>query len=73
MNISNGWTTAKAVNGETIRINIIPFHKVQNTMRGQILVEVYKQVEVESGEVFEINLDGRSFFLGFNNLYKIMI
>lgn len=71
MNMSNGWTTAKAVNGDTIRINIIPFEKEQSTVLGKILVEVSKQVQIESGEKFHINLDGRSFFLGTNKLYKI--
>ncbi|WOE33060.1 MULTISPECIES: transposase [unclassified Acinetobacter] len=72
MNMSNGWTTAKAVNGDIIRIKIIPFEKEQNTILGKVLVEVSKQIQMESGEKFHFNLDGRSFFIGTNSLYKLV-
>ncbi|MBK0062976.1 MULTISPECIES: transposase [unclassified Acinetobacter] len=71
MNIMNGWTTAKAVNGDVIRVNIIPFEMVQNTLNGQILVEVSKQVELESGAKMKLNLDGKSFYIELNKLYKL--
>ena len=35
MNIMNGWTTAKAVNGDIIRVNIVPLKKVQSNLHGQ--------------------------------------
>ncbi|WP_252512908.1 transposase, partial [Acinetobacter soli] len=60
MNIMNGWTTAKAVNGDIIRVNIVPLKKVQSNLHGQTLVEVTKQVELESGTVLALNLDGKS-------------
>ncbi|MBJ9985033.1 transposase [Acinetobacter sp. S40] len=71
MNIMNGWTTAKAVNGDVIRVNIIPFEMVQNNLNGQILVEVSKQVELESGAKMKLNLDGKSFYIELNKLYKL--
>lgn len=70
MNMSNGWTTAKAVNGDQIRVKIIPLQKEQSTIFGKIMVEVSKQVQIESGEMFNLNLDGKSFFTGLNNLYR---
>lgn len=71
MNIMNGWTTAKAVNGDIIRVNIVPLKKVQSNLHGQTLVEVTKQVELESGTVLALNLDGKSFYTEFNKLYKL--
>ena len=70
MNIMNGWTTAKAVNGDIIRVNIVPL-KSQSNLHGQTLVEVTKQVELESGTVLALNLDGKSFYTEFNKLYKL--
>ncbi|WP_257227568.1 MULTISPECIES: hypothetical protein [unclassified Acinetobacter] len=40
MNISNGWTTASATNGDEIRVNIIPLKKIQSNLNGKTLVEV---------------------------------
>ena len=72
MNISNGWMTAVAVNGEKIRVKVVPLKRQQNTLFGLIWVEVSKQIQVESGENFRLNLDGRSFYTGLNNLYKLI-
>ncbi|NNP72082.1 transposase [Acinetobacter defluvii] len=72
MKISNGWMTAKAINGEKIRVKIIPFNRKQNNLSGVTWVEVGKQVQVESGEFFQLNLDGISFYTGQNNLYKLI-
>ncbi|MFW1860135.1 transposase [Acinetobacter defluvii] len=72
MKISNGWMTAKAINGEKIRVKIIPFNRKQNNLFGVTWVEVGKQVQVESGEFFQLNLDGISFYTGQNNLYKLI-
>lgn len=72
MNISNGWMTAKAINGEKIRVKIMPFNRKQNSLFGITWVEVGKQVQVESGELFQLNLDGVSFYAGQNNLYKLI-
>ncbi|EPF74665.1 hypothetical protein [Acinetobacter rudis] len=72
MNIPNGWMTAKAVNGERIRVKVIPFKRMQNTISGTAWVEVCKQIQVESGERFQLNLDGKSFYIGLNKLYKLI-
>ena len=72
MNISNGWMTAVAVNGEKIRVKIVPLMRKQNSLLGFISVEVSKQIQVESGEKFRLNLDGKSFYTGINNLYKLI-
>lgn len=71
MHIVNGWTTAKAVNGDIIRVNVIPLTKTQRNLTGKILVEVAKQIELESGERLGLNLDGRSFYTDVNKLYKL--
>lgn len=71
MNIVNGWTTAKAVNGDIIRVNVIPLTKTQRNLKGKTLVEVAKQIELESGQRLILNLDGRSFYTDVNKLYKL--
>lgn len=72
MNISNGWMMAKAVNGDQIRVKVVPFKRKQNTMSGSAWVEVCKQIEVESGDLFQLNLDGKSFYVGLNKLYRLI-
>ncbi|OTG86228.1 transposase [Acinetobacter sp. ANC 4558] len=72
MNISNGWMTAAAFNGEQIRVKIIPFKRKQSTLSGAVWVEVCKQVQIESGEKFSLNIDGKSFYTGLNCLYKLI-
>lgn len=72
MNISNGWMNAAAVNGEQIRVKVIPFMREQNNILGKTWVEVSKQIEFESGETFSLNLDGKSFYAGLNKLYKLI-
>lgn len=72
MHISNGWTTASAVNGDIINVNIIPLEKFQNNLSGKSLVEVSKQVQLESGESIAFNLDGKSFYIEINKLYKLV-
>jgi hypothetical protein len=71
MNTKNGWTTASAINGDVIRVNIIPLNKIQSNLKGKTLVEVSKQVELESGQKLTFNLDGKSFYTDVNKLYKI--
>lgn len=72
MIISNGRVTAVVVNGKHICVQVIPFKRVKNTMTGLNWVEVCKQIQVESGEKFQLNLDGKSFYAGLNNLYKLI-
>ncbi|WP_180023752.1 transposase [Acinetobacter sp. YH1901134] len=71
MNISNGWTTASATNGDEIRVKIIPLKKIQSNLNGKILVEVAKQVVLESGQKLTLNIDGKSFYTELNKLYKL--
>ncbi|KAB0628964.1 MULTISPECIES: transposase [Acinetobacter] len=71
MNISNGWTTASATNGDEIRVNIIPLKKIQSNLNGKTLVEVAKQVVLESGQKLTLNIDGKSFYTELNKLYKL--
>ena len=67
----NGWTTAKAINGDEIRVKIIPLKRKQSNLSGVSWVEVGKQVEFESGEKCSLNLDGKSFYTELNKLYKL--
>ncbi|WP_180034835.1 MULTISPECIES: transposase [unclassified Acinetobacter] len=71
MNISNGWTTASATNGDEIRVNIIPLKKIQSNLNGKTLVEVAKQVVLESGQKLTLNIDGKSFYTELNKRYKL--
>ena len=71
MNISNGWTTASATNGDEIRVNIIPLKKIQSNLNGKTLVEVAKQVVLESGQKLTLNIDGKSFYTELNKLYRL--
>lgn len=73
MNIQNGWTTAKAVNGEIINVNVVPLHKYQRSSTGHKAVEVSKQIVLESGRILTLNIDGRSFYTDINKLYKLNI
>ena len=60
MNFLNGWTTAKAINGDEIRVKIVPLKRMQNNLFGISWVEVGKQIEFESGETCILNIDGKS-------------
>ncbi|TCB66432.1 transposase [Acinetobacter sp. ANC 4178] len=71
MNFLNGWTTARAINGDEIRVKIIPLKRKQNNLFGVSWVEVGKQIEFESGEKCALNIDGRSFYTLQNKLYKL--
>lgn len=68
----DGWTTAKAVNGDVIRVNVIPLTKVQSNLNGFSQVEVSKQIELESGQILNLNLDKKSFYTAINQLYKLL-
>jgi hypothetical protein len=71
LNFLNGWTTARAINGDEIRVKIIPLKRKQNNLFGVSWVEVSKQIEFESGEKCALNIDGRSFYTSQNKLYKL--
>lgn len=61
---------AKAANGTEILVSLIPLNKQQNTRQGFKWVEVGKRVLLESGNIVDLNLDGRSFYTKNNELFK---
>ncbi|KAF1020415.1 transposase [Acinetobacter sp.] len=73
MNLLNGWTIATAKNGDQIQVKIIPLKRIQNNIDGMSWVEVGKQIQLETGQECCFNLDGRSFYTGLNQLYKIAL
>lgn len=62
---------AKAVNGHEIVVSLIPVNKVQHSRDGFKWVEVGKKVLLQSGLEIELNLDGRSFFTGLHEMYRL--
>lgn len=62
---------AQAINGTEIIVSLIPLNKIQNTRTGFKLIEVGKKVLLQSGVEVELNLDGRSFYAGLNQLFKL--
>ncbi len=61
MNLINGWTIAKAVNGDQIQVRIIPLKRKQNNVGGISWVEVGKQIQLETGQsVILISMDDLS-------------
>lgn len=69
--IINEWRIAKAVNGNEISVQIIPLKRQQNTLEGFKWVEVGKKVLLESGQEIDFNLDGNSFYISVNQLYRL--
>lgn len=63
---------AIAINGDEINVKIIPNQKRQNTTAGFMNVEVGKKVLLESGQEISLNLDGKSFYTSFNQMYKLI-
>ena len=51
--------------------NTAYLHKIQRNLNGSTLVEVAKQVVLESGQILNFNLDGKSFYTDVNKLYKL--
>ncbi|TCM69757.1 hypothetical protein EC844_10216 [Acinetobacter calcoaceticus] len=62
---------AKSVNGHEIVVSLVPAIKMQNTRQGSTWVEVGKKVLLQSGLEIELNLDGRSFYTGVNEMFKL--
>jgi len=71
LKILNEWHLATARNGNQINVKIIPLKRQQNSMTGTLWVEVGKLIELESGETIHFNLDGKSFYAEFNQLYRV--
>ena len=62
---------AKSKNGTEIIVSLIPLNKMQNTRQGFKEIEVGKRVLLESGIEVDLNLDGRTFYTSFNQLFKL--
>ena len=61
---------AKSVNGDEILVSLIPSKKMQSTREGFKWVEVGKKVLLQSGVEIDLNLDGRSFYTGVNEMFR---
>ena len=62
---------AKPVNGHQIVVSLLANKKRQNPNDGFKWVEVGKKVLLSSGTEIELNLDGRSFYTGLNEMFKL--
>lgn len=62
---------AKSKNGAEIIVSLIPLNKMQNTRQGFKEIEVGKRVLLESGIEVDLNLDGRTFYMSLNKLFKL--
>ena len=62
---------AKSVNGREIVVSLIPLKKMQNTRDGFKWVQVGQKVLLESGIEIDLNLDGRSFYTGINEMFRL--
>ncbi len=62
---------AKAVNGNEIIVSLVPLNKMQSTRTGFEWVEVGKKVLLQSGIELDLNLDGRTFYTGLNELFRL--
>lgn len=71
MKVLNTWQVATATNGSEIKVKLVPLKRQQNTNQGVIWVEVGHMIQLESGEIIPMNLDGLSFYTGVNQLYRL--
>ncbi|ENU33137.1 hypothetical protein [Acinetobacter parvus] len=62
---------AKSKNGTEIIVSLIPLNKMQNTRQGFKEIEVGKRVLLESRIEVDLNLDGRTFYISMNQLFKL--
>lgn len=62
---------AKSKNGTEIIVSLIPLNKMQNTRQGLKRIEVGKRVLLSSGVEVDLNLDGRTFYISINQLFKL--
>lgn len=67
----NEWHIATAADGNEINVKLIPLKRKQNTMEGFIWVEVGQMIQLPNGEEIQFNQDGRSFYTGVNQLYRL--
>ena len=71
MKILNKWYTATSVNGGEINVKVVPLKRKQNTTEGFIWVDVGSMIQLPTGEEIQFNLDGKSFYTGVNQLYRL--
>ena len=62
---------AKSTNGNEISVTLIPLFRMQNTREGFKQVEVGKRILLSSGLEVDLNLDGRTFYISYNQLIKL--
>ena len=62
---------AKSTNGNEISVTLIPLFRMQNTREGFKQVEVGKRILLSSGLEVDLNLDGRTFYIPYNQLFKL--
>ena len=62
---------AKSTNGQEIVVSLVPAKKMQNTRDGFKWVEVGKKVLLQSGTEIDLNLDGRSFYTGIHEMFRL--
>lgn len=62
---------AKSVNGSEILVSLVPSKKMQSTREGFEWVEVGKKVLLQSGIEIDLNLDGRSFYTGVHEMFRL--
>ncbi|WP_343594513.1 transposase [Acinetobacter sp.] len=67
----NEWHVATATNGHEIYVKVIPLKRIQNSVEGHQWVEVGKMIQLTSGEEIEFNLDRKSFYTSYNQLYRL--
>jgi hypothetical protein len=62
---------ATSQNGTEILVSLIPLNKMQNTRKGFKFIEVGKRVLLDSGLIVDLNLDGQSFYISLNKMFKL--
>ena len=62
---------AKSTNGNEISVTLIPLFRMQNTREGFKQVEVGKRILLSSGLEVDLNLDGLTFYISYNQLFKL--
>ena len=62
---------AKSVNGRDVLVSLVPSKKMQSTREGFKWVEVGKKVLLQSGIEIDLNLDGRSFYTGVHEMFRL--
>lgn len=62
---------ARSHSGVEIIVSLVPLNKMQNTRQGLREIEVGKRVLLASGIEVDLNVDGRSFYISINKLFKL--